>query len=56
MERYRDRLISYNNDLIEYDNLGNITKYKNNALEWERGKLLSKYGNDIEYKYNSNGT
>ena len=59
----RDRLMSYGNQTNEdstipqfkYDAIGNPEYYKYNQLTWERGRLLKKFGNIAEYKYNLDG-
>lgn len=51
---WKDQLVSYNDELIKYDSLGNPTTYRNNNLVWSHGRQLDKF-NDIEFKYNANG-
>ena len=38
-----NRLTSYNNQSIQYDNYGNPTVYRNHNLTWTRGTLLETY-------------
>lgn len=46
----KDKLISYNSDEFEYDNIGNPTYYRNKFAEWSKGKLLTYFdGNTFEY-------
>ena len=51
---WKDQLVSFNGEVIEYDDLGNPTTYRNNDLIWSHGRQLDKF-NDIEYKYNADG-
>ena len=51
----RDKLVEYNGEQFEYDGIGNPTTYRNYELTWERGRLLKKFGNIAEYKYNLDG-
>jgi YD repeat-containing protein len=44
-----DRLIEYGSETFAYDNIGNPTRYRSNAMTWERGSLLA------TYRSNSNG-
>ena len=39
-----DRLISYNGESIAYNVLGNPTTYRGNAVEWQYGNRLTKFG------------
>ena len=39
---------------ITYDNVGNPCNYKDNVLQWERGRLLAAYG-DNKFSYNADG-
>lgn len=36
-----------------YDALGNPGTYRGNALEWKRGRVLTKYGNIASYRYDT---
>ena len=49
----RDRLISYNDKLFDYDEYGRPIIYKGNNLIWNNNQL-SRF-NDIYYKYDVNG-
>ena len=51
---WRDQLLSYNYETIEYDILGNPLTYRNNDLSWSHGRQLDRF-NDITYKYNADG-
>ena len=55
----RDRLISYDGKLFEYDEMGRPETYKNNELEWNSKGLLLLWVNEnldeFEYTYDSNG-
>ena len=51
---WRDQLLSYNYETIEYDTLGNPLTYRNNNLSWSHGRQLDSF-NDITYKYNADG-
>ncbi len=67
---YGDRLMSFGEELCDYDLLGNPTTYRNNDLSWVRGRQLDKFGSlkfiydgqgrrikkgDITFTYDSNG-
>lgn len=57
---WEDLLTSYDNEAIEYDEIGNTTKIGTNILTWINGKELRKYidtenEKTIEYKYNIDG-
>ena len=39
-----DRLVSYNSESVAYNVLGNPTIYRGNAIEWQYGNRLTKYG------------
>ena len=55
----RDRLISYDGKLFDYDEMGRPKIYKNNELEWNNKGQLLLYSNEdldiFEYSYDSNG-
>ena len=51
---WKDQLLSYNFETIEYDALGNPITYRNNDLSWSHGRQLDSF-NDITYKYNADG-
>lgn len=56
---WEDQLTKYNNDIISYDQIGNITGINNIQLLWN-GKELSKYIDEekqinVEYDYDLNG-
>ena len=55
---WRDKLTSYNGDPIDYDDIGNPVKYKNDTYTWEFGRQLAGIngtGKAIAYKYNDSG-
>ena len=67
---YGDRLISFGEQLCDYDILGNPTLYRDNKLSWSMGRRLVGYGSikfaydgqgkriskgDISFTYDSNG-
>ena len=49
-----DKLVSYNGADISYNALGNPTNYRGNAITWQYGKRLVKYG-DTTFTYNGAG-
>ena len=55
----RDRLISYDGKLFDYNEMGRPKIYKNNELEWNNKGQLCLYINEnldeFEYRYDSNG-
>lgn len=53
-ETWKDKLISYNGQLITYDAAGNPTSYLGNTLTWTMGRQLATFG-DISYTYNEDG-
>ena len=50
----KDQLINYNDELFEYDKLGNPTVYRNHHLEWSLGRELVKF-NEIDFEYEASG-
>ena len=65
-----DRLVNYNGESVAYNVLGNPTSYRGNAIEWQYGTRLTKFGTttfaydgagrrvskgDISFTYDSNG-
>ena len=65
-----DKLISYNGESVAYNVLGNPTIYRGNAIEWQYGNRLTKFGTttfaydgagrriskgNISFTYDSNG-
>ena len=56
--KWRDRLTSYGNYDITYDNAGNPTYYAGNTLTWN-GKQLREFKiklrNNLKYEYDANG-
>ena len=50
----RDRLITYGGYTLSYDAMGNPIAYMGNNLTWERGTLLSGFG-DYKYTYDASG-
>ena len=53
-ETWKDKLISYNEQTITYDAVGNPINYMGNALTWTMGRQLASFG-DISYTYNDFG-
>ena len=54
---WKDQLVSYGNQSIAYDAMGNPTTYRNKTLTWH-GKQLTGVGGgtyDYSYTYDSNG-
>ncbi|MDE6586410.1 MAG: hypothetical protein K2K80_07010, partial [Clostridia bacterium] len=49
-----DKLVSYNGEACEYNNIGNPTKYRGKVCEWQYGTQLTKYGT-TEFKYDCFG-
>lgn len=56
---WKDKLTRFNDDIILYDNLGNVTNIgSDEEFEWMNGTLLKNYSNsdfDVRYKYNNEG-
>ena len=55
---WKDKLTSWNNKPISYDNVGNPTSYDGYSLAWEGGRQLksvSGAGFTLEFKYDANG-
>lgn len=57
---WEDQLTEYDNEIINYDSVGNVNSINNATLSWINGKELSTYSDsvnnlDIRYKYNING-
>ena len=65
-----EKLVSYNGEVFEYDDIGNPTTYRGNTLTWRFGRRLTSFGantfdynaegkrikkNDISYIYDSQG-
>ncbi len=65
-----EKLVSYNGESFEYDDIGNPTTYRGNTLTWRFGRRLTSFGsntfdysaegkrikkNDISYIYDSQG-
>ena len=50
--KWRDQLLSYSNQNIVYDNMGNPTTYLGKTLQWSHGRQLDKFDN-FEYMYNA---
>ena len=65
-----DRLVNYNGESVAYNVLGNPTSYRGNAIEWQYGTRLTKFGTttfaydgagrrvskgNISFTYDSNG-
>lgn len=58
---WEDQLTKYDENIITYDNIGNLVSIGNNILEWQNGRELKKFTNplenlSIEYEYNQFGT
>ncbi len=51
---YGDRLMSFGEELCDYDLLGNPTTYRNNDLSWVRGRQLDKFGS-LKFTYDGQG-
>ena len=49
-----DRLVSYNGESVAYNVLGNPTSYRGNAVEWQYGTRLTKFG-DTTFTYDGAG-
>ena len=52
-EGNRDRMLSFDGEMCEYDVLGNPIKYRNTKLEWDLRNLI-KHG-DTEFEYDASG-
>lgn len=51
---WKDQLVSYNNELFVYDELGNPITYRNKNLTWKYGRQLASF-DTTSYKYNADG-
>ncbi len=51
---WRDQLLEFDGQRIEYDEIGNPTTYRDKTLEWSHGRRLDRFDN-VEFKYNVNG-
>ena len=51
----QDRLISFNNEMISYDEIGRPLIYRNKELTWNNQNQLLRINNDINYIYDVNG-
>ena len=51
----QDRLISFNNEMISYDEMGRPLIYRNKKLTWNNQNQLLRINNDINYIYDVNG-
>ena len=51
----QDRLISFNNEMISYDEIGRPLIYRNKELTWNNQNQLLRINNDIKYQYDVNG-
>ena len=49
-----DRLTSIDNNILEYDSLGNVINYFGNIIKWSRKKLKTFNNIKLEYDYLSN--
>lgn len=47
----QDRLISFNNEMISYDEMGRPLIYRNKELTWNIQNQLLRINNDIKYQY-----
>lgn len=57
---WEDQLTSYDNEIVEYDAIGNATRIGNSKLSWVNGKELREYSDAskdllINYKYDIDG-
>ena len=53
-----DKLIEFDGEALEYDEIGNPTLYRCMSLTWVRGRMLSEMddgGNRIEFTYDAHG-
>ena len=53
LSEWRDRLDSYNNRQLLYDDIGNLIRFDGNTYEWQAGKQLKRI--DMRTITNSNG-
>lgn len=53
--KWLDKLTSYNNQSIVYDNVGNPVNYLGHNFEWSFGRQLVKFDDNV-YTYNEDGT
>ncbi len=52
----KDRLVSFKGQACAYDDMGNPTTYRDKALSWTRGRMLSGYNNNaVTFEYNAAG-
>jgi len=57
-KNWEDQLTKFNNELISYDQIGNLIRIGNKKLSWINGRELKSYQDEnqiIEYKYNKDG-
>lgn len=52
---WRDQLMVYNGQQIQYDSIGNPTTHNGKNLIWHYIRQLRKIGDNIEYGYNADG-
>ena len=50
-----EKLVSYNGELFEYDEIGNPTMYRGNTLTWRFGRRLTSFGANT-FDYNAEGS
>lgn len=48
---WEDQLTSFDNNMLSYDDLGNLISYKNNTFTWKNGIELASFSNSIDNKY-----
>ena len=51
----KDQLLSIDDQMFVYDNLGNPTTYKDTTLKWNYLRNLEKFGDVATYTYNASG-
>ncbi len=51
---WKDLLLEFDGQRIEYDEIGNPITYRNKTLTWSHGRRLDRF-DDVEFKYNVNG-
>ncbi len=51
---WKDKLVSFDGETIEYDEIGNPTTYRGNDLTWTNVRRLATFGNNT-YEYGADG-